>query len=203
MLEMIVAAGIAVMMMSLALVALTTTTRAQRRARRLLIEQEEARSALTRIRRDLEGLFDATGDNTYFQIVHDGTNNTDSLQLICATENRGPSDYVSVTWYVPQDPGHLEGHMCVECEEFRQYGECLVRKVRVWPLTGASELQVVARNVRRVRFESDGATPPAWVKVTLSMKGEELSTSELGSAPVGELYEIRWYEETVSVPAGG
>jgi len=131
-LEMLVAAGIAVLMMSLALMALTGTTRAQRRSRMLLIEEEEARSALMRIRRDIEGVFEANGN--YFQIQ--GSN--DILVLICATENRGGTDYANVTYQVKDADG-------------------------------------------------DG-------------KPEELVRDEAGGA--GELYEIRWDEETVNVPVG-
>ena len=153
-LEILVAISIATILFGICITIYVKVNAYKRRSEQLLFVSEEARGILTRIARDIEGLYvsNAAPANC-FNVPGDATA-SNKLMLVTAAENDGKADYCKVEYYVDG------GHLCRDWREPQPDGS--------WP--AAPNATVLAENVDSLTVSAEpGSLLPKRVTVTVQM----------------------------------
>jgi type II secretory pathway pseudopilin PulG len=100
--EVVVAIGVAVILFGICGTVFVKVNAFKRRSEQLLFMHQEANGALTRVARDIEGLYVAGAARTDYWKLESGAMGAagDRLTLVCAGENRGRADFCQVQYYV-------------------------------------------------------------------------------------------------------
>lgn len=164
--EVLVAAALAAVLAAFCALCLVGSISYSRRSEVLLLVHEEARGALDRVARDLEGAFvaDASALGNYWKPEDSGH----KLTFLSAVENPGKADHCTVSLYVKPDPADGKSKL------YRVLDSSMggIAPAGGWPGEAAS---VLAEDVESVTFETDpaviaGGRLPRLVTVTLVMR---------------------------------
>ncbi|HOX07784.1 MAG TPA: type II secretion system protein [Planctomycetota bacterium] len=165
--EIMVAIGVATILFGICTVIFVKANKYKSRSEKLLFMAQDANGALTRIGRDLQGLY--PGGETldrYWQPADLDGSSFRKLTFLAATENSGRADHCTVSFFV------LGGTLYREASD--TLGGAAPAAPAVWP-----ERVALAEKVEHVAFSfpAFSGALPKYVEVTLQMADPDGNTS--------------------------